>query len=248
MEHGGSFHEGCVPSILKLGVKLARTKNSRQLIGEKIAFNSKLLVLRELIAGGFDVAPCQDDLLIRYLTTNPDREANKTSFVPDNSFEVAYLQWLIPGRNFIDPSTRELMKQDIKVLLDGNKVNWKHVYMYAWLDKMTPEALNNKHFLAGIPILLKSLENKILRNYEHMTQNQVQEFKYWLMLANGFKRNVSITADRLESVKATIDSTVITFAIKGKYKGLDLFSRNGSVLTTKNDIIARRKQLQEKYT
>ena len=258
----GKFDKEYISRILQLGVPLGRP-GSRQLVGEKIAFNSSPEVWEELYRAGFDFDACGTDLLIVYGKTDPNilfKYVKRFDKTIDYPYIIGYPEYAIWTEHGVKPTntrnTKLLLDYDeadpyfepeynLESLKDGDIV-WKNVRKYKWLDGITPDLA--KYVTKGIPIMQRNLENEIIRGYIN-SAFYLQDFTAWLKLATGLTKEVSISSNATR-ITITIGDVKVSLSfhlLKGsKYRGLDLFSRSGRVLTTKDEVRARRKELQAK--
>lgn len=138
----------------------------------------------------------------------------------------------------------------VQILEDG--VAWESIFdyphSYEWLDKIPASLTKNPLMIAGIQIMKKTIERKLLRDYDHNTTNN---FIVWLSLARGLRSKVSVATGLMNKlhIAVIIDRDIVILRNStnhpGKYKYLDLFSDDGILLTTKQAIRERRNELQQ---
>lgn len=271
MESEGHFALGSIYNIIKLGVKLRRTPSSRWLIGQKLAFNCKPSGLSILRDAGFDVNSCGTDLLKHYLFASYSKHdvEKLMDYVTSYDKDVIYLNFanlltlrpylinheigkINPGDenvlDIVNKFTASIKKRDteLAIVYLNAGVSWKNMTRFDWLDGVTPALAKQPKMKEGIAYLKKQFENKILRDYE--ISYRLYNFTCWLKLSRGLIGIVSIVQDE-ESTIIAMNEGVVNINHKmtatGKYKGLDLFSDTGIVLTSVDAIRARRRALQK---
>jgi hypothetical protein len=255
------FTKKAINSILSLGVKLSRSPSDRPLIGEKIAFNSDLKAWKILQEEGLDFRPFAFDLLIASMKDDYSSLSVGWLFEFLKEGDRTIVNVMYPRENFLVEDINTETLDYTRLFMDsvekselllasrylGHVIEWRYVTDYSWLDSTHPTLANNLTMRIGIVRMKKALENKILRYYD---DNHKEDFKHWLICATMFQEPVTVTTIDYYSV-ITIGDTIIkigcNISTKGKYKGLDLFSTYGEPLTTKEQIKARRAELQRMY-
>jgi hypothetical protein len=255
--YASKFKKGCVKCILKLGVTLGRSPANRQLIGEKIAFNCSRKVWEELKQAGFNFNACGTDLIINTLSKKQEDIVELLKYVTeyDNTVDYKALQvWRYNRQSAVKWQDSNVVLDDmINTMglmdnetdrLEGGNILWNNIYEFYWLYDLNPKY--KKYVTKGIPILQKTLENIILRSNNDDIDYKKDNFTHWLILCTRLKRvEIDLTDDNtiitIGTVMVILPVDVLT---RGKYKGLDLFSRQGDILTTREDIKARRRELQ----
>jgi hypothetical protein len=268
MEQTNRSVEGSVNSLMELGVKLSRSKNSRALVGEKIAFNCEQGVWKELYASGFDFDYCGTDLLIHIVSTSVDRfeveellkyvtkyDKNIPYYRYSSSPDVRnYMFALSRGKDSENTSKFVMHMRDNEIddvynyLRKG--IVWKNIVNYDWLDNVTPELAKDPFMQEGLYFIWGALENRILRCIDVPPGQLITNLRHWLMLSTGFKQPITVLEDevstfvKIGNIEVNIKTRITT---SGKYKGLDLFSTEGQPLTTRQQIVDRRKELHKRY-
>jgi hypothetical protein len=263
MEGTRTFGNNSVKDIVDLGISLHRNPNIRYLIGEKVAFNCAPSEWKNLHDAGFSFSSCATDLMKVTVAKNIDAVTALIKYVSGlYSKDVYYIGLTKDSRVFdyltlnrigmneregalsrrtineFDISVRTHIKKASELL---SSINWQNMTDFTWLH-LVEEPLASR--VANIDYLKTLFFNKVLRGFHTVkppfTIHPEENFVYWLMLARGLR-------DKVE-VHLLDNSTVINInyniTLKGKYKGLDLFSNKGNILTTREEIKARRAEIQ----
>jgi hypothetical protein len=261
-----TFYPSAIEGLAKLGINFSNAKK-RCLVAEKIAFKGIDSVYVELAKFGFDFSSCSLDLIAHDFYHGREDYIHKVrKYVIENNIVLPYqnkdTEEKLRAMRYVsdlgvpDTSTLRLIHSRFHEV-KWDEVDWEDIRSYEWLDGITLEMATNKYIKAGIPIVKKNIENKILRAYEKDTGIRVNEFRRWLMLANSLTKEITVT--ETDNTVITIDNTTITisfkisnhdnqrlsttFGCRGKYKGLDMFSSLGVPLTTRDQIKARRVEI-----
>jgi hypothetical protein len=187
MLSGSQHFEGKIPLFVKLGVSL-------NLVGEKLAFNANVDVIKQLHTLRFKFETCIDDLLFHF-RENKDVTAailNGLSFTPekhDYKDELLNLKKLKRVLLVCD-------NKDVIELLDCESINWS-IYRGKMFSKRYFHPYMHPELDNGAKIVTKSLTKYILRGVNDEIQDLI---KYLNMVLRG------------------VDSIILTDSVKLKYK------------------------------
>lgn len=266
------FKKRSVKSILSLGVSLSRGNKLRQLVGEKIAFNCEPAAWKELNTYGFNFDICATDLLVHLSitskTTDPIKELLKYTQSYDEMLSYSSYSNVLSVKKYLDsisspvndPNTKSFVQAfnnnrittAYNLLKDG--VIWENIQTFKWVDNITFELASKYLMKKGIKYSLNKIEDIILRCTEKQEDERLNNYRRYYSLSCGFAKNVKVYRRKGEYTiqitskdkthKDILVSFKYDFTLKGKYKGLDLISKDCTVLDTNKAVKMRRAELQ----
>jgi hypothetical protein len=222
--------EGKIPLFVESGVPI-------NFVGEKLAFNADVDVIKQLHKLGFQFKRCIDDLLFHFRDNKEVTKAilDDLNFTPekhDYKDTLSRLDWL----------KHELLQNNyrrINEILDGEAINWS-IYGGSIFSNGYSESYRHPELNHGAKIVAEHLAKNMLRGLDDDIDHLV---KY-----------LNVALFGVDSVKINRDYDTLTYQSGiiveirdrcevSKYKGLDMYSSNGYPLTTREAIKARRREL-----
>lgn len=244
MKYQGTFAPHTIHAFKHYGL-------SFRMIGERIAFHVNVDGIVALFDIGFPIHKFSHDIL-RATPESVRASMRSTLFNTDvkkdtSIYTIAPIKLTKTTKHYTRGSPALSINHYTSLIVKGKlttaEVDW-YTTRYEWLVNVPASLIENPRMQFGIQEMLHNKTNQILRGVTN-NQSDVKNLQQWLLLVTKLRINVNVESSD-DRVKVVLDDVVILLtndSINTKYHGLDMFSSSGDVLTSKDQIRQRRREL-----